>query len=121
MKRKLSLVCIVMCAASWFSFSTSASAQPQHYVAALGDSLTDEYFEEDLPDYIGVRQYDYAQSWFELIVTSGKADGGKEATDAGLTDDTWGEPRRTGYEYNFARWGETVEHLPTQVNALFLG
>jgi GDSL-like lipase/acylhydrolase family protein len=93
--------------------SSIGFAQAPHYVGALGDSLTDEYFEQDLPDMIlPVRQYDYAKNWFELIVTSGKADGGQ------LAVGTWGEPRRTGYEYNFARWAEVSSALTGQVDAM---
>ena len=93
--------------------SSADHARATAYVGALGDSLTDEYFEQDLPMLSPpIRQYDYAKGWLELIVTSGKADGGLFASGS------WGEPRRTGYEYNFARWGAVSEDLTGQVDAM---
>jgi len=46
------------------------------------------------------------------MVLHGKADGGQ------LANGSWDEPRRTGYEYNFARYGAVTDHLPGQVTAM---
>ena len=62
-------------------------------LGAMGDSLSDEYLEDD---------YDYAQNWVEQLVIYRDVDFGPTAADAGQPGDTWGEPRRTGYEYNWA-------------------
>jgi Ca2+-binding RTX toxin-like protein len=66
-----------------------------------GDSLVDEYLNQ---------AHTYAQSWVELL--------GEYRSDdipLGLYKDsvgnTWGEPRRNGYEYNWARYGATSATL----------
>lgn len=69
-------------------------------LGAIGDSLTDEYAEET---------YDYAASWFEQLVEYRGIDAGPTAADAHQPGGTWGEPRRTGYQYNWARWGATTQ------------
>jgi hypothetical protein len=58
--------------------------------------LTDEYFEET---------YDYAKNWVMLVVERRGVDMGPTAAGAGRPSGTWGEPRRTGYEANWARYG----------------
>lgn len=65
-------------------------------LGAMGDSLTDEYLEDD---------YDYAYNWVEQLAIDGQVGVGPTAADAGQPGGTWGEPRRTGYEYNWARSG----------------
>ena len=65
-------------------------------LAALGDSLSDEYAGEP---------YDYAQNWVELLAASGVNVG------------AWGsydEPRRDGYAYDWARSGATSASLLAQ-------
>jgi hypothetical protein len=69
-------------------------------LGAIGDSLTDEYAEED---------YDYAANWFEQLVECRGIDAGPTAAEANEPNGTWGEPRRTGYQYNWARWGATTQ------------
>ncbi len=78
----------------------SALAQPIGMIGAMGDSLTDEYFEET---------YDYAKNWAMLVVERRGVDMGPTAAAAGQPGGAWGpgggEPRRTGYEANWARYG----------------
>jgi Ca2+-binding RTX toxin-like protein len=65
------------------------------------DSLTDEYVNES---------YDYAMNWVELLGEYRSADlplGIYKDSDV----DNWGEPRRKGYEYNWARSGATSTTL----------
>jgi hypothetical protein len=68
----------------------------------LGDSGSDEYRAEDN------RGGEYATTtlnWMELLVL-------KRGLNFGAWGN-WGEPRRTGYEYNWARSGATTESLIT--------
>ncbi|MBN2293456.1 MAG: PEP-CTERM sorting domain-containing protein [Pirellulales bacterium] len=58
-------------------------------LGVMGDSLSDEYAEQS---------YSYADNWVEQLVDAGVADAGPVAVSS------WGEPRRTGYEYNWARY-----------------
>ncbi len=67
-------------------------------LGAIGDSLSDEYFEQS---------YDYARAWTELLVEARWTEMGPTAADAGIGN--WGEPRRTGYEDNWARYGQTTD------------
>jgi hypothetical protein len=66
-----------------------------------GDSLADEYLNET---------HTYAQSWVELLgeYRSGDIPLGSYKDGGG---DTWGEPRRKGYEYNWGRYGATTATL----------
>jgi hypothetical protein len=68
-------------------------AQPVDRLAAIGDSLSDEYAEQDYGSY--------AMSWTELLVEL-------RGIDMGPTG-SWGEPRRNGYEDNWARFGHTTD------------
>ncbi len=66
-----------------------------------GDSLVDEYLNQP---------HTYAQSWVELLGEYRSAD-----IPLGIYKDrvvdTWGEPRRNGYEYNWGRYGATTATL----------
>ncbi len=73
-------------------------AQPPGRLGTIGDSLTDEYFEE---------AYDYARNWPELLVEERGLSFGPTA--AGQPGGTWGEPRRTGYQDNWARYAATTD------------
>ena len=64
----------------------------------MGDSLSDEYLESSYGAY--------ADNWVEQLVTGGIVDAGPLATGGG-----WGEPRRSGYKYNWARDGSTSNTL----------
>lgn len=79
--------------------AASAGGPPPVRVAAIGDSLTDEYAEQDY----GV----HAKCWTQLLVESGRIDMGPTAAQ-GIPGGNWGEPRRTGYRDNWARYSETT-------------
>lgn len=81
--------------------SLSARAEI-HAFGGMGDSLTDEYAEET---------YDYAANWLEQLVIYGNVNAGPTAAQAGQPGGTWGEPRRTGFEYNWARSGDASDDL----------
>jgi|GEM_PF-1645847 len=67
----------------------------------LGDSLSDEYEHET---------YSYARNWVELLASESHFDLGRHETSSGSALQ-WGEPRRAGYEYNWARSGATSDSL----------
>jgi len=67
------------------------SGGPIGSLGVLGDSLSDEY-----PG----GPYEYASSWVELLAE-------QKDINVGPWGD-WGEPRREGYQYNWARWGATT-------------
>ena len=67
----------------------------------IGDSLSDEYEHET---------YSYARNWVELLATESHFDLGRHETSSGNALQ-WGEPRRAGYEYNWARSGATSDSL----------
>ncbi len=77
-----------------------AHGQPVERLGTIGDSLTDEYFEQS---------YDYARAWTELLVEERGLTFGPTASDAGEPGGSWGEPRRTGFEDNWARSGATTD------------
>ena len=69
-------------------------------IAVLGDSQSDEYRADDN------RGYNYSSStlnWVELLQKERKLNFGEWGV--------WEEPRRTGYEYNWARTGNTTESM----------
>lgn len=72
-----------------------ATAQPLDRLGAIGDSLTDEYDDQDFGAY--------ARNWLELLVEQRGVEVGPTAAQAGQPGGTWGEPRRTGYQDNWAR------------------
>ena len=78
-------------------------------LGAMGDSLTDEYAEQS---------YSYARNWTMLLVQQrggvGGFDMGPTAVAAGQAGGTWGEPRRTGYASNWARYGADSATALTQ-------
>ncbi len=72
-------------------------------LGVMGDSLSDEYSEQTYGAY--------AQSWTQQFVQYRGIDLGPTAAAAGQPGGTWGEPRRTGFEYNWARYGDTTGDL----------
>ena len=84
------------------SLGVALPASAQKF-AAMGDSLSDEYAEESYGSY--------AQNWNEQLVNFAGFDLGLTAAAAGEPGGTWGEPRRTGYEFNWARSGATSGSL----------
>ena len=84
--------------------STVAPAQAQvGALGVMGDSLSDEYFEE----IYGA----YATNWVPLLVTFRSINVGPTAAEAGQPGGTWGTPRRTGYQFNWANSGNTSADL----------
>jgi len=67
----------------------------------VGDSLSDEYAQET---------YSYARNWVELLGSESHFDLGRHETESG-NPLQWGEPRREGYEYNWARSGANSDSL----------
>src|ERR1039457_2742281 len=84
--------------------ATSASAQIGA-LGVMGDSLSDEYFEETYGTY--------ATNWVQQLVVYRGVNVGPTATTAGQPGGTWGSPRRTGYEFNWALSGDTSADLLT--------
>jgi phospholipase/lecithinase/hemolysin len=72
-------------------------------LGAMGDSLSDEYAEEAYGSY--------AQNWVEQLVIHAGLDAGPTASEASQPGGTWGEPRRTRYQYNWARAGADTATL----------
>lgn len=71
-------------------------------IGVLGDSTSDEYRADDAR---GGAYGETTLNWVELLVK-----------DRGLNFGQWGvweEPRRTGYEYNWARTGATIDSMIT--------
>ena len=75
--------------------ATPAAAQTLDRLGAIGDSLTDEYDDQDFGGY--------ARNWLELLVEQRGVEVGPTAAQAGQPGGTWQEPRRTGYQDNWAR------------------
>ncbi len=69
-------------------------------IAVLGDSQSDEYRADDNR---GDNYPSATKNWVELLAKV-------RGTDFGEWGD-WGEPRRTGFEYNWARSGATARSL----------
>jgi len=85
------------------AFAGGVCAQPITRLGAIGDSLTDEYAEQDYGSY--------SMSWSEILVAHRGVDMGPTAATAGVGN--WGEPRRTGHEDNWARFGHTTNDAIT--------
>jgi hypothetical protein len=73
------------------------AADPITGLGVAGDSLSDEYAYES---------YSYASNWVESLVKSSVVNAGPVGT--------YGEPRRSGYEYNWARVDATSGSLLSQ-------
>jgi lysophospholipase L1-like esterase len=69
----------------------------------MGDSLSDEYSEETYGTY--------ATNWTMQLVAYRGVNIGSTAMAAGQPGATWGAPRRTGYEFNWAYSGDTSADL----------
>jgi len=72
----------------------TANAEPRLKLGVLGDSLSDEYFEDSTRAY--------AQNWLQQLAAARMVDPGPTAAAAGQPQGTWGPPRQTGYAYNWA-------------------
>lgn len=80
-----------------FAAVAAGLAQPIDRLGVIGDSLSDEYFEES---------FDYARTWTELLVQERGVSMGPFPPP--VEGASWGEPRRTGYEENWARFAATL-------------
>ena len=82
----------------WF-VANPAPLQAQVKFGAIGDSLTDEHFDQSgFGTNLG-----YSHNALELMVLAGKIDAGPTGS--------WGGTRGTGYEYNWALAGATTDSL----------
>jgi lysophospholipase L1-like esterase len=70
-------------------------------LGAMGDSLTDEYWDSGVATY--------ASNWVSILVQFRGIDMGPTAAQAGTN--SWGTPRNLGYEYNWALSGATSADL----------
>jgi lysophospholipase L1-like esterase len=73
-------------------------------LGAMGDSLTDEYWDSGVSTY--------ASNWVSQLVVFRSIDFGPTAAQAGVG--TWGEPRLLGYKFNWARSGANSSTLLAQ-------
>lgn len=103
MRRSLGVLALAAAAAG---LAPSAGAQPLDRLGAIGDSLTDEYDDQDFGAY--------ARNWLELLVEQRGVEVGPTAAQAGEPGGTWGEPRRTGYQDNWARSSADTDSAITQ-------
>ncbi|HEY3855047.1 MAG TPA: SGNH/GDSL hydrolase family protein [Verrucomicrobiae bacterium] len=93
--------------AIWFCLVASAIIPSTSSLAALdklgamGDSLTDEYWDAGTSSY--------ATNWVDQLVIFRGINFGPTAAQAGVG--TWGSPRNAGYEFNWALSGETSASL----------
>jgi lysophospholipase L1-like esterase len=83
--------------------AASAGAAPIK-LGAMGDSLTDEYWDSGTATY--------ATNWAELVVNFRAVNMGPTAAQAGTN--TWGSPRNAGFKYNWALSGATTASLLTE-------
>jgi len=70
-------------------------------LGAMGDSLTDEYWDSGVSTY--------ASNWVSILVQFRGINMGPTAAQAGTN--SWGSPRNQGYEYNWALSGATSAEL----------
>ncbi len=85
----------MLAVATTLAYASTALAQLDR-LAAIGDSLSDEYSEES---------YSYAKNWTMQLVQYRGVSMGPTAAQASQPGGTWGEPRRAGYQNNWARYG----------------
>src|SRR5262245_53914065 len=71
-------------------------------IGILGDSFSDEYQADDARGGLYSKT---TLNWVEQLALTRGLNFGKWGT--------WGEPRRTGYEYNWARSGATADSMIT--------
>lgn len=86
--------------------SVSASARQIAALGACGDSLSDEYIEESYGSY--------ARNWTMMFRNLRQVNLGPTAAEASQPGNSWGEPRRTGYAFDWARYGATTANLLSQ-------
>ncbi|HYW80988.1 MAG TPA: SGNH/GDSL hydrolase family protein [Thermoguttaceae bacterium] len=88
-----------------YAMSFASAEVPK--LGIIGDSLSDEYADQAGQAF----DYSYAKNWNEQLVEAGIFDLGPTAAAAAQPGGTWGEPRRTGYQYNYARYGAVTADM----------
>lgn len=91
-----------LCITLLISFASTATRAANPTIGFLGDSNTDEYRSNDNRAY-GTPYAATTLSWAELLVDYRGIDAGKWGR--------WGEPRRSGYAYNWSRSGVTSQGM----------
>lgn len=95
MKSNRIVICWILCLYCWAATPLAAQIK----VGAIGDSLLDEYFDQE-----GFGQsLSYARNPLQLLVETNRIDAGPTGN--------WGDIRNTGYEYNWALAGSTSSSL----------
>lgn len=84
-------------------FALTANAGPWLRLGVMGDSLSDEYFEDPTRAY--------AKNWLQQLADNRAVDPGPTAGEAGQLQGTWGSPRATGYACNWAAAWATSRSL----------
>jgi lysophospholipase L1-like esterase len=97
MKQCMSLLCLAALAV----VPSMAAFGALGKLGAMGDSLTDEYWDSGVATY--------ASNWVSILVQFRGIDMGPTAAQAGTN--SWGTPRNQGYEYNWALTGATSADL----------
>lgn len=82
-------------------FPSATASATLGKLGAMGDSLTDEYWDSGVSTY--------ATNWASLVVLFRGVDMGPTAAQAGTN--SWGSPRNSGYKYNWALTGATSADL----------
>ena len=93
-------LCVTLLAAS------PCGARQIAALGACGDSLSDEYFEQSYGSY--------ARNWTMMFRVLRGVNLGPTAAEAGQPGGAWGEPRRTGYAFDWARYGAGTADLLAQ-------
>ena len=99
LRRNLAAIVLLACG------TLSAANAQISALGVMGDSLSDEYFEEGYGTY--------ATNWVQQLVVYRSVNVGPTAAAAGQPGGTWGSPRRTGYEFDWALSGDTSGDLLT--------
>ena len=92
---------ISLCLIASAIIPSSVSFAALDKLGAMGDSLTDEYWDSGVSSY--------ATNWVDQVVIFRSIDMGPTAAQAGVS--SWGSPRNIGYEYNWALSGATSASL----------
>ena len=94
---------VLVLAASFFCALTANATESRLKLGVMGDSLSDEYFEDSTRAY--------AKNWLQQLAENRAVDPGPTAAEAGQPQGTWGPPRGTGYAYNWAAAWATSRSL----------
>ncbi len=100
MNRRLRILCLGVLALGLTATAFAALDK----LGAMGDSLTDEYWDSGVATY--------ASNWVSMLVQFRGVNMGPTAAQA--ETNTWSSPRNQGYEYNWALSGATSAELLTE-------